>query len=250
MNISVVVPVHNEERYLPIFLEGLRGCNGINEAVFVLDRCSDRSREIIEAQSLPFKVNLVEVKRKTWRNQIAETVRIGCESAQGELVYVLNAGILVNSKMFDVNWDNLDFCSFGLKEHHADLSKALVLNLRGIVGRDYEVLKQRMRHRSYGSGIYAFRRSIYKVVQHQDYDAEDSLFLTTCMDKGFRYHFFRKIFVWHLRPNNPQNDQRRAKYLVNEYHVGFLRASWYALKFMNPNYFREYAKERAKKVTV
>ena len=58
---SVVVAVHNEEKYLPYCIAGLVK-SLVYEVIFVLDRCSDRSLKIIESASFPFKVRVIEIK--------------------------------------------------------------------------------------------------------------------------------------------------------------------------------------------
>jgi len=59
--ISVVIAAHNEESYLPYCIAGLIPCS-IHEAIFVLDRCTDRSKEIILNTRFPFKVKILELK--------------------------------------------------------------------------------------------------------------------------------------------------------------------------------------------
>jgi len=65
MRASAVVAVHNEEKYLPYCIMALCG-SPLYEVVFVLDRCSDRSLEIIEGVDFPFRLKVIELKEKQW----------------------------------------------------------------------------------------------------------------------------------------------------------------------------------------
>jgi len=76
MTISVVMPVHNEEKYLPYSLASLLRCP-IDELVIVLDRCTDRSTIITErfAKIAPYNVKLIQKNSRKWKYQSAKVLR-------------------------------------------------------------------------------------------------------------------------------------------------------------------------------
>ena len=48
VTISVVIPIHNESRYLPYSLRSLKVIeDDVDELVFVIDNCSDNSEDLI-----------------------------------------------------------------------------------------------------------------------------------------------------------------------------------------------------------
>ena len=83
MRISVVIPVHNEERYLRYSLPSLK-CLDVDEFVFVLDRCTDHSFDlIIRAMK---RATIIIKKKKRWRNGCAEAFQMGFDEAKGDVI--------------------------------------------------------------------------------------------------------------------------------------------------------------------
>ena len=244
--ISVVVAVHNEEKYLPYCIAGLVR-SPVYEVIFVLDRCSDRSLKIIESVSFPFKVRVIEMKKKQWKSPTAEPAAVGCRAADGDIVYVINCDVYVDPRIFMVDWTGMDFCSFVLKSYplYGNVRSILVAKVREQLAVNYEKMRSRTLHKRYGTGAYAFRKSIYRFCPHIDCDAEDSYFLSTCMYKGYRYRYFSRIGVLHLRPDNPRSFKFRARLAANRYRVTLPKAVFYALKYASPIYLREYLIARA-----
>jgi glycosyltransferase involved in cell wall biosynthesis len=103
--ISVVMPIHNEERMLPISLPSIVD-KRVDEYLFVLDRCSDRSEEIIRAWATRFNLNhktrilLYSSGKRVWR--VDETFNHGFSQAKSELIYKMDADILFDTRAFDV----------------------------------------------------------------------------------------------------------------------------------------------------
>jgi glycosyltransferase involved in cell wall biosynthesis len=248
--ISVVVAVHNEEKYLPYCIAGLVQSQ-IYEVVFVLDRCTDRSAKIIESARFPFKVRVIEMKEKRWKSPTAEPAAIGCRAAEGDFVYVVNCDMYVDPRMFMVDWTGMDFCSFVLKSYPlwGNVRSMFMAKLRERLILNYERMRSRTLHKRYGTGAYAFRKSIYQFCPHIDCDAEDCYFLSTCMYKGYRYRYFWRVGVLHLRPDNPRSLRFRARLAVCKYHVSLPKAVYYALKYLSPTYLEEYLATRASKLS-
>lgn len=112
--ISVVVAAHNEESYLPYCIAGLIQCKDIYEVVFVLDRCTDRSREIILNTNFPFKVKILVLKKKRWKSLTAEPFALGCKAASGNVIYVVGADIYVDPRISKSTGQILMFARLGL----------------------------------------------------------------------------------------------------------------------------------------
>jgi len=144
-----------------------------------------------------------------------------------------------------VDWSDIDLCSFTCNDFLFGSSwEKLKAKVKGTVTYNYERLRGRMVHRSMQTGIYGFRKSIYKTIQHIDCDAEDSYFLKTCIGGGLRYRYFPWSRSLHLRPYNPKSLRLRAQIAVQQ-KVSIPRALFYTLKYLDSNYLREYCSARA-----
>jgi glycosyltransferase involved in cell wall biosynthesis len=244
--ISVVVPVHNEEKYLPYCIAGLVQ-SPIHEAIFVLDRCFDRSLEIVKNVNFPFKVRVAEIRKKQWKSPTAEPVAKGCREAEGDVVYCIGCDMYVDPKIFMIDWEGIDVCSFNLKAYSlfGNLRSMIMAKIREFVIYNYEKMKSRMVHRRAGTGLYGFRRSIYQDIRHIDCDAEDSYLLNTSMQKGYRHRYFAGTKCLHLRPDNPRSYKFRAQLAASNYDITLPRAVFGALKYVSPTYLREYLTTRA-----
>lgn len=245
MRQSAVVAVHNEEKYLPYCIMGL--CSSpLYEAIFVLDRCSDHSLDIIEDADFPFKLKIVELKQKQWLSATAEPFALGFKEAGGDVVFSIGSDIYVDPRIFTVDWIGIDLCSFRCNGYSLFGSpwQKLKAKAKETVTYNYERLKGRMVHRSMLTGIYGFRKSIYESIRHVDCDAEDSAFLNTCIGAGLRYKYFPWSKSLHLRPCNPRSLRLRAQ-IAAQQNVPIPKALWYTLKWLDSNYLREYCSVRA-----
>jgi hypothetical protein len=153
----------------------------------------------------------------------------------------------VDPRIFMVGWEGMDVCSFNLNDYslYGNMRSMLMAKVREWVIVNYEKMRSRTVHRRFATGVYGFRKSIYQDFRHIDCDAEDSYFLSTCMYKGYRYRYFSRIGVLHLRPDNPRSFKFRARLAANRYHVTLPKAVFYALKYASPIYLREYLIARA-----
>jgi hypothetical protein len=138
----------------------------------------------------------------------------------------------------------MDVCSFKLTAYELfgkrTLTSTLINRLREFIGVNYEKLKTKIAHLHFGTGLYAFRKTVYSRVPHIDCDAEDQYFLNTTMQRGYRYRYFDWSKSLHLRPGNPRSLKFRVELSAREYHVGLIKAIWYTLKYVSSNYLREY----------
>lgn len=245
--VSAVVPVHNEEKYLPYCIERLLKSQ-LYEVVFVLDRCTDKSKEIIESADFAFRVRVIEIRNKKWDSPTAEPFAIGLREASGDFVYSVPCDIYVDPKIFSVNWTNIDLCSFSLSEFplYGNEKNKLMTKFREFIGIKYEKVMCKRRGLPYVTGVYGFRKSIYNDIRHRDTDAEDSDFQYRCILKGYRYKHFSSNCI-HLRPISmtPRGLKYKIQIGVTQFHVSLPRAIYYTLKNMCPTYLREYLSIKA-----
>jgi glycosyltransferase involved in cell wall biosynthesis len=241
--ISVVMAAHNEEEYLPYSLNSLAGAP-IDELVIVLDRCTDESLRIVENFKCNFEKKIIQLQEKRWKNPTAEPFAVAAKAATGDIVYVLGADIYADQKIFRADWSNLDYRSWSHEGYPlAKKDQMLIVRVRENLANAYEKLKCRLVGLKFATGVYAYKKHVYTVVQHQDYDAEDQLFLNTCAKKRLRYKFENSRCL-HLRPDSDRSIKFRARIGVTDYHVPVWKAVFYSMKFLNSLYFKEYWKTK------
>jgi len=98
-SISVIMPVHNEEDYLPISLETLKEAP-ISELIVILDRCTDNSEAIVRKNIS--KAKIIKKKQCKWRNSYAENLQLGFEYASGNVICIHDADIKSTPKTFEI----------------------------------------------------------------------------------------------------------------------------------------------------
>lgn len=87
--LSIVVPVFNEERTLPVIIERLyASCGGLAQVIFVDDGSKDRSLEML--QSLARPTDIVVTKENGGKGS---AVRMGYRYAQGKYTIVQDADL-------------------------------------------------------------------------------------------------------------------------------------------------------------
>jgi glycosyltransferase involved in cell wall biosynthesis len=127
---SIVMPVHNEQESLLYILPALFA-NEPDQVIVILDRCTDRSREVIEAVSrkLSYKGNLmlIEVSEDfpDWRYRVARLFRLGFAEARNDTILTMAADIVLDKKIEDyvplIQSSGNKLISFGLKYYPVDM---------------------------------------------------------------------------------------------------------------------------------
>ena len=146
---SVVMPVDNEEDNLLYCLSSLFSLEP-EQIIIILDRCSDRSRDLIEASSrrLGYKgeLTLVDVGEDfpNWKYRVARLFRMGFELAKNDSILTMAADIVLDPRVSDyvstVQGSDVKLVSFGLKYYPVDLTYfvkrivTLVFPARGFSG--------------------------------------------------------------------------------------------------------------------
>ncbi len=102
-SISLIVCIRNEELVLPELLKSLNPLPN-DEIVFVLDRCSDKSKTIIESFSLNCKKNIIEIKESIWPNAPKKyAIFQGVINASHDFLLFTDADCKLSSQHFAVN---------------------------------------------------------------------------------------------------------------------------------------------------
>ena len=90
--ISLIMPVHNEEEYLPKSLESLKRVEGqFSELIFILDRCMDNSETVVK-QWFP-NGKIVKKQFASWKNSLAENFQLGFQVSVGDVICTMDADV-------------------------------------------------------------------------------------------------------------------------------------------------------------
>jgi hypothetical protein len=118
-----VMPVHNEEDNLCYSLPTLFSIEP-DQIIIILDRCNDRSRDVIEALSrrLNYKGDLVLVDVEEtfpdWRYRVARLFRMGFELSKNDSILTMAADIVLDPRVKDcvstIQGSEIKLVSFGL----------------------------------------------------------------------------------------------------------------------------------------
>ena len=88
--ISLIMPIHNEEEYLPESLKTLKNIeNQFFEFIFILDRCTDNSENIV-MQWFP-NAKIIKKESSKWKNSVAENFQLGLEASKGNIICTQDA---------------------------------------------------------------------------------------------------------------------------------------------------------------
>lgn len=102
--LSIVIPAHNEQRVIEASVRGLRAQTRRNfEAIYVLDRCTDRTRELLEAaaEGDP-RIRVIENSScpPDWAGK-CNACRVGAAAATGEWLLFTDADCRFAPDMLD-----------------------------------------------------------------------------------------------------------------------------------------------------
>lgn len=197
--ISVVLPVHNEEEYLPFSLNALVKAP-IDELIIILDRCTDRSEHIINRVKFPYKVQIIKKTDQKWRCATAEVFEIGFSHTKGDFLYTMAADFVLDYRnQFDLRYfEKADILSFFYYAYdlHQFKYRQWYLNF---LNRYINIAKIWQGQLAWRSGHMAFKRELWEKLHLQDVPSEYDNFLERAIKAGFQYKFVRNVKNYHLR---------------------------------------------------
>ena len=200
MKLSVVLPVHNEEAYLPYSLNTLAKAH-INELVIVLDRCSDNSEMIIKsfAELVEYDVKVVKKNFQHWHCCTAEVFELGLQHTTGDLLYVSAADIIHDLKQFNPTFfkdaDVVSFFYFNFDLHRYKLKQSYM----NFMKRYINISRLWKRKLAWRSGLFGCKREVWEKLHLHDVPSEYDDFLERAVKAGYRYKFVKDMKNLHLR---------------------------------------------------
>jgi len=218
---SVLLPCHNEEKYLSYSLPSIFAL-GPNEVLLLLDRCSDNSAKV--AQELAFKhrmsdkLKLIEVNEASdFRLRFAYLRTLGCSLCTHDIVLVTAADLILDSQISQF----VDLIGkYGLITfEHVEYP----VNWRHLVKR----LLARFLPFGWIGGVRLFDRRLLKFEDEKELkgleSGEDS-FLANSLRKHVKTLYVMSDTV-HLRPR----EDRESHLLRGRLYARFRRGFWLAV---------------------
>ncbi|RLI43814.1 hypothetical protein DRO64_05075 [Candidatus Bathyarchaeota archaeon] len=200
MEFSVVMPVHNEERYLPYSLPSIFKLDP-SEVILIFDRCTDRSMEIAEKISQRFnfveRTIFVEMNDPSpeWNFRVAFLRRYGFKMAKNDVILNTDADCILDTKIRKylplIGRDNIALISFGRRTYPPTIQDTIT------------TIASLLLPKIGFTGVYAFSKrawleteneaSVKKIIR-----AEDT-HLHLSISKKYKTLFIRTKTI-HLRP--------------------------------------------------
>ena len=96
-DVSVVIPVHDEEKTLDQCLTSVRRQGGVGEIIVVLDRCEDSSETIARKHAEnDSRIKTLTVKTHKFKTNFrAETMNLGISSAKNDIISIVDADTIL-----------------------------------------------------------------------------------------------------------------------------------------------------------
>lgn len=204
MNFSVVMPIHNEEKYLPYSLSSVYNLDP-GEVILLFDRCTDNSlnvaRKISDILNTKDLTRFITLNKSSpdWSNRVAFLRRYGFKITNYDIILNTDADIILDAeirKFLKKIKGNVGLISFG----YIDKPFTVQCFLRRIVAR-FTPFK------GY-AGIYGFSKKAWEKTESskiRDVERGEDTFLRLSIQKKYRTLHHNTTSI-HMRPD--ENFQR------------------------------------------
>lgn len=232
-SISVIMPVHNEEEYLPLSLQSLKMAD-IKDLVVVIDRCTDNSEDIVKKE-FP-KAKIIKKQLCKWNNSYAENLQLGYKCSKGDIICIHDADIKSSSEVFDILLKELRGSVASVSPIIQTYKEASLLNLL------YYYWEKTRWFAPFGEeprgGLRLIRREcLEKVGGFKDVLAPDTQLDIDLRKAGYRSIIVKDTFCYHLRKfsfKKAVRSQIRAGIMRRQLDVPFWRVLGHAVFRLRP----------------
>jgi len=168
MDVSVVIPLYNEEESLAELADWIRRVGEVNklsyEIIMIDDGSSDRSWQIISDLSEKYK----ELKAIKFRRNYGKSaaLHVGFQSAKGEVVITMDADLQDSPEEIPglfkmVMEEGFDLVSGWKKKRHDPISKTLPSKFYNLTARKVTGIKLH----DFNCGLKAYKKSVVKAIE-------------------------------------------------------------------------------------
>ncbi|RKY54776.1 MAG: hypothetical protein DRP89_04575 [Candidatus Neomarinimicrobiota bacterium] len=202
---SVIMPIHNEERYLYYSLPSIYKLKP-DEVILIFDRCTDNSLKVARKIAKHFKyldkTKFIELNEPSpkWKFRVAYLRRYGFKLAKNNIILNTDADTILDPKIREyikyICKDKIALISFGRKTYP--------ITFQDFITRIVSTINPKMGF----TGIYAFSKKAWIETENQEavkkiVRAEDT-HLRISISKKYRVAFIKTNSI-HLRPNESKN---------------------------------------------
>ena len=244
MRISGVMAVHNEAEYLRYSLPAL-GRVPFNEVIFVLDRCTDNSENVIR-RIAPQNSEIVFKKKQHWTNPIAEAFHTGFNTAKNDLVFALGADLVLAPHVLTITEDLMRNPRVGSVFFGFTLCPTQGIRQR--IHEEYiNLLKRYLLDRvspyrtEFTTGVYCFRKSLARL---QDVPEEYIDLHNQIREKGYKAVYVPDAGIIHLRAGLSREKQISHGRARAELHEPLMKVTLHSIINLKPWTLITYLKHR------
>jgi glycosyltransferase involved in cell wall biosynthesis len=187
LKVSGAMPVHNDSLMLRYSLPALVNAS-LDELVFLLDRCTDESEQIIkfwkESFNPPFQVRTVKKDKQSWKSPVSEAFQAAFENCKGDVIYSLAADCIYDPIIFNFEPEYDAICY-----NYVDRD----LNTNPI-RQNYEIFLQKFRRFKRIGDVFAVKKYVWKELggfkDHAEADVwhpHGIIFFEMLKNQGFKY---------------------------------------------------------------
>ena len=201
---SGVLLVHNEQKYLPYSLNSLTEAN-LDELIIVLDRCTDKSEEIIRHFQPNYKIKIFRKDWAYWNNPIAEVAEFGFSKATKDIIFGLGGDIFFDKTMFDPKFF-VDNDMVGFSYLNRDLNTSTIrLCYESFLKNTFRKID--LKHEVWRGGIFGTKRKIWQKLHFRDIPSQYGEhtqffdFKQRLLEHGGKYCYVEITKNLHLRDN-------------------------------------------------
>jgi glycosyltransferase involved in cell wall biosynthesis len=194
--ISLIMPIHNEEKYLPESLATLKKIeNQFFEFTFILDRCTDNSEKLV-THWFP-NAKILKKDSAKWKNSYAENLQLGFEASKGNIICIQDADATAPTNLEPL-----------LSKLHGDVASVAPTLLTSkdvsFLNRLYYLWEKTRRFAPLGEeprGAFRFirRECLEQVGGFKDVISPDTQLDIGLRQAGYRSIVVRGIVYYHLR---------------------------------------------------
>ena len=235
IKISGVMAVHNEAEYLRYSLPALKTL-GLNEIIFVLDRCTDNSLSVIKRYA-PHNSYILIKKWQHWtQTRAGETFQYGFDYATHDIVFALGADLILSRSAFALTQHYMKkpcvgSVSFGFQQYSLQSRRQLIHSTYINCVQHFINHLNPYRRTFYSTGVYCFRKHLAKL---EDEPAEYFNLHRRIKDLGYQHIHIPNSNIIHLRPGFTKEKQMWHGETRARRGEPFLRTALYSLLKVRP----------------
>ena len=235
---SVICPVYNEEEMIPYTAPSIYNIKP-NEVIFILDRCTDRSQEIIESINKGYRktiLRLLHVREKSdYRFHTAFLRRKAYEMASNDII--LNTAI-------DIKLDPRIAEYLGYLDQETKLIKFgfydYPFNVQSLMRQIYSTFTSWKSN----SGLYLFNKKAWMETENQEevkvLESSEDTHLIKSIESKYKSRYFNTKSL-HLRPTETEErDRIRGVAYRKVLKASSLRAFLTSMVMLKPQLFVAY----------